>query len=337
MSNQLAEPLVVLEQVRKHFIIVKGLIRKTYRVVRAVDDVSLSVRRGETLGLVGESGSGKTTLARLIPRLARLNGGRVSFDGQDIDRVDRAGLTRIRRRMGIVFQDPASSLSPRATVRDSVARPLQLQGVGRQEAEKRVAETMELVNLGAELLDRYPHQLSGGQQQRASIARAIILRPEFLILDEPTSALDVSVQAQILNLLLDLQQEFGLTYLFITHNLSVVRYMSDRIGVMYLGKLVEVGPAAQVYSAPLHPYSAALLSASPPLSPRFRERKQFRLTGDPPSLIQPPPGCHLHPRCSFADDVCRVQRPELRELKPGRVVTCHRAEKLSLHGAAAAE
>jgi peptide/nickel transport system ATP-binding protein/oligopeptide transport system ATP-binding protein len=256
------ESFVELVKASKHFLITKGLIRKQVRRVRAVDDVSLTIRRGETFGLVGESGSGKTTLARLVPLLTKPTGGQVFFAGHNVAAASRPSLTRIRRRMGIVFQDPASSLMPRWTVRASITRPLTLQGVTGQAAAQRVAETIALVNLGEDLLDRYPHQLSGGQQQRASIARALILRPELLILDEPTSSLDVSVQAQILNLLLDLQEQFGLTYLFITHNLSVVRYVSDRIGVMYLGKIVEVGPTADIYRQPLHPYTAALLSAS---------------------------------------------------------------------------
>ncbi len=223
---------------------------------------------------------------------------------------------------------------PRWTVRTSILRPLALHGVTGKEAAARLAETISLVNLSDDLLDRYPHQLSGGQQQRASIARALVLRPEMLILDEPTSALDVSVQAQILNLLLDLQQQFGLTYLFITHNLSVVRYLSDRIGVMYLGKIVEVGPTAELYRRPMHPYTAALLSASPPLDPRRRERKRYGLAGDPPSLINPPAGCRLHPRCPFAEDICREAAPEPVPVHDGprsRTVACHRAAQLELH------
>jgi oligopeptide/dipeptide ABC transporter ATP-binding protein len=226
--------------------------------------------------------------------------------------------------MGIVFQDPSSSLNPRVTVKASIQRPLELAGRPRPEIERRTLETAELVNLGRELLDRYPHQLSGGQQQRASIARAVILRPEFLILDEPTSSLDVSVQAQILNLLLDLQQEFGLTYLLITHNLTVVRYMCDRVGVMYLGKLAELSPVADLYRNPLHPYSVALLSASPPASPRSRNRERVRLAGDPPSLINPPAGCRLNPRCPYAFDRCRVEEPKLMERAPKHFVACHR-------------
>jgi ABC-type oligopeptide transport system ATPase subunit len=261
---------------QKHFAISEGFISRKYRYIRAVDSVDLTIARGETFGLVGESGSGKTTLARLIPRLTGITGGRLLFAGTDVQKATGAQINALRRRMGIVFQDPSSSLNPRVTVKASIIRPLQLALVSPADIESRVAETAELVNLGVELLDRYPHQLSGGQQQRASIARAIILKPEFLILDEPTSALDVSVQAQILNLLLDLQKDFGLTYMFITHNLTVVRYMCDRVGVMYLGKLAELAPVDRLYERPLHPYSVALLAASPPASPRYRDRARSR-------------------------------------------------------------
>jgi len=317
------ENLVELIGAEKHFAIWEGFLSRKHRYVRAVDKVSLAIARGETFGLVGESGSGKTTLARLIPRLTNLTGGGLLFAGLDVGRASGAQVTSLRRRMGIVFQDPSSSLNPRATVKASIQRPLQLARVSRAESEKRTAEIAELVNLGRELLDRYPHQLSGGQQQRASIARAIILKPEFLILDEPTSSLDVSVQAQILNLLLDLQKDFGLTYLFITHNLPVVRYMADRVGVMYLGKLVELAPVAALYDRPLHPYSVALLAASPPPSPRSRNRERVTLAGDPPSLINPPKGCRLNPRCPCAFDRCREEEPELKEREPGRLVACH--------------
>lgn len=331
VMSQPPTALVVLEGARRYFPIRRGLLRRTVQFVRAVDDVSLMIERGEAFGLVGESGSGKTTLARLIPGLIRPSGGKVLYDGKDVARTHGGELTRLRRRMGIVFQDPASSLNPRLPVRNSIMRPLELQGVKGREAEQRVLETIDLVNLGREVLDRYPHQLSGGQQQRASIARAIILSPELLILDEPTSALDVSVQAQILNLLQSLQQEIGLTYLFITHNLSVVRYMSDRIGVMYLGKLIEVASAEELLSQPFHPYSAALLSASPPLSPRLRGRKRYRLAGDPPSLIAPPAGCGLHPRCAFAVEGCSKTAPPLSEAGTARrLVACHRWEEITL-------
>ncbi len=318
------EDLVKLTAVEKHFPVWEGFFSRRRRYVRAVDRISMSIARGETFGLVGESGSGKTTLARLIPRLTPVTGGKLLYAGTDIARATAGQMMTIRRRMGIVFQDPSSSLNPRATVRTSIQRPLEIAHRPRPEIDSRTLETAELVNLGKELLERYPHQLSGGQQQRASIARATILRPEFLILDEPTSSLDVSVQAQILNLLLDLQQEFGLTYLLITHNLTVVRYMCDRVGVMYLGKLVELSPVADLYRGPLHPYSVALLSASPPPSPRSRNRERVRLAGDPPSLINPPPGCRLNPRCPYAFERCRVEEPALVERGPGHLVACHR-------------
>ncbi|MBT9151055.1 MAG: Oligopeptide transport ATP-binding protein OppF [candidate division WS2 bacterium] len=324
------KPLLVLERVRKYFSIRHGLFLSAGRHIRAVDDVSLTIGHGEAFGLVGESGSGKTTLARLIPRLTRVTGGKILYDGHDLTRAGGRELTHLRRQMGIIFQDPASSLNPRAPVRTSIMRPLMLQGIGGTEARRRLDETVALVNLGTEVLDRYPHQLSGGQQQRACIARAIILRPQLLILDEPTSALDVSVQAQILNLLQDLQAGIGMTNLFITHNLAVVRYMSDRIGVMYLGKLVEVAPTEVLHARPLHPYTAALLSASPPANPRLRERKRYRLAGDPPSLITPPPGCRLHPRCPVAIERCSHDGPELVEADHNRQVACHRWEELTL-------
>lgn len=325
-------PLLMLEAVKKYFPLRQGLLRRSSRYIRAVDGVSLSVAPGEAFGLVGESGSGKTTLARLIPRLTRATSGKVVYAGRDVARVGGKELTRLRRQMGIVFQDPASSLNPRATLRQSILRPLELEGIRGAEARQRLDVTIALVNLGAEILDRYPHQLSGGQQQRASIARAIILRPKLLILDEPTSALDVSVQAQVLNLLQDLQGEIGLTYLVITHNLDVVRYMSDRIGVMYLGKLVEMAPAAMLHARPLHPYTAALLSASPPADPRLRNRKRYPLAGDPPSLIVPPPGCRLHPRCPAAIERCSREEPQLVEAGQGRQVACHRWQELTLTG-----
>lgn len=324
------EPLITMEGVQKYFRISKGIVKREHRYIRAVDDVSLQIRRGEVFGLVGESGSGKTTIARLIPQLTRLTGGTLTFDDVDVATLPKGQLNRLRQRMGMVFQDPASSMNPRATLRDSIIRPLQLKGVPAKEAKARLLEVADRVNIGKELLDRYPHELSGGEQQRASVARAIILNPELLILDEPTSALDVSVQAQILNLLLEIREEFDLTYFFITHNLSVVRYISDRIGVMYLGKLMEVASVKDLYERPLHPYTLALLSASPPASPRNRSRTKFTLVGDPPSLINPPTGCRLHPRCTFATDRCRQEEPVMQEMSAGHWVSCHRADELDL-------
>lgn len=323
---------VILEvnDVKKYFSFAKGLVKKKTFNVKAVDGVSLEILKGETVGLVGESGSGKTTLARLILGLTHPTENSIFFEGEDIFKASKKDLLKIRKKMSVVFQDPASSLNPRATVRDSLIRPLQLYGFNDEEIESVLEETIEKVSIGKELLNRYPHQLSGGQQQRASIARAIMLRPELIVLDEPTSALDVSVQAQILNLLLDLQHDYNLTYLFITHNLSVVRYISDRIGVMYLGKLMELAPVNELYSNPLHPYTAGLLSSSPVLSPRARDRRRIIMAGDPPSLINPPEGCRLNERCTYRTDLCSKVCPELREVNEGHFVACHRAEELEL-------
>ncbi|MGI5838747.1 MAG: ABC transporter ATP-binding protein [bacterium] len=319
------EMLIRVDNLKKHYSFARGLLRKKVSTVRAVDGVSFDIRRGETFGLVGESGSGKTTVARLALRLIEPTANTIYFGDTDIFRASGRELAELRRKTGIVFQDPAASLNPRATILDSLRRPLEVHGVPRQERDRLVAAIADRVSLGEELLSRYPHQLSGGQQQRASIARAIILHPEFIVLDEPTSALDVSVQAQILNLLLDLQQEYKLTYLFITHNLSVVRYVSDRIGVMYLGRLMEIAPTDAIYAGPIHPYTIGLLSSAPTLSPRERERRKLILSGEPPSLINPPPGCRLAPRCPFRKGICDKVTPELAEIKPGHFVACHRA------------
>jgi len=326
------ETLVRVDNLKKHYSFAKGLLRKQVFNVKAVDGVSFDIKRGETFGLVGESGSGKTTMARLALRLITPTANTIYFDGADIFRASGRELAALRRKTGIVFQDPAASLNPRATILDSLRRPLEVHGIPKAEQAGLIAETATRVAMGEELLSRYPHQLSGGQQQRASIARAIILHPEFIVLDEPTSALDVSVQAQILNLLLDLQQEYNLTYLFITHNLSVVRYVSDRIGVMYLGRLMEVAPTDELYADPVHPYTIGLLSSAPSLSPRERERRKLMLSGEPPSLINPPPGCRLAPRCPFKTDVCERVLPELAEIKPGHYVACHRAGEHPLTG-----
>ncbi len=321
-------PLIQVNSLKKYFTITKGLIRKEKRYIRAVDGVSFEIYPGETFGLVGESGSGKSTIARLLLRLIEPTDGGILFEGKDITKIHGKELRSVRRKMGIVFQDPASSLNPRSTIRGMLMRPLQLHGVPKEEAETLIAETLEKVNLGSELLDRYPHQLSGGQQQRVSIARAIILKPKFVVLDEPTSALDVSVQAQILNLLLDLQEEYNLTYLFISHDLSVVRYISDRIGVMYLGNLFEVVSTEELYENPLHPYTVGLLSSAPSLDPHMRGRRKFLLSGEPPSLINPPTGCPLHPRCPFSARICQEEKPALMEVGKGHFVACHKAGEL---------
>jgi len=320
--------LLEIRDVSKHFRFSSGLLKGRSRVVKAVDGVSLSVERGETLGLVGESGSGKTTLARLVLGLTRPSGNSVLFDGQDVFGARGRNLRDLRRRMSIVFQDPAASLNPRSTVRASLERPMVVCGCGREEIASRLEETIDKTRLGSELLSRYPHQLSGGQQQRASIARALMLKPELLVLDEPTSALDVSVQAQILNLLLDLQAEYNLTYLFITHNLPVVRYVSDRIGVLYLGKLLELASVDELYRNPRHPYTVGLLSSAPALSPRARNRERVVLSGDPRSLLDPPEGCRLYDRCAYRKDECRTRCPKLTESSGSHSVACLRAGEL---------
>jgi oligopeptide/dipeptide ABC transporter ATP-binding protein len=252
----------------------------------------------------------------------------VFFEGEDIFNSSGESLRQLRKKVSIVFQDPASSLNPRTNIRRTLERPLIINGIKKSERKEIIKDIIRKVNLGEELLSRYPHQLSGGQQQRVSVARAIILRPELLVLDEPTSALDISVQAQILNLLLDIQEEYGLTYLFISHDLNVVTYISDRIGVMYLGKIVEWATAADINSNPKHPYTFGLFSSAPLLSPRKRERKRLLLSGDPPSMINPPPGCSLHPRCPFRIDICKKVVPELNEIFPGHKVSCHRADDI---------
>lgn len=322
------EPIIRVDNIRKYFSFTKGIIKKQTFHLRAVDGVSFNVYPGETLGLVGESGSGKTTIARMILGLTRPTENTVYLGEQDIFKAKGRELNKIRRRMGMVFQDPAASFNPRSTIYDSIKRPLVINGYKDSEIKKLVKDATEKVALGSELLKRYPHQLSGGQQQRASIARALILNPEVIILDEPTSALDVSVQAQVLNLLLDLQASFNLTYVFISHNLSVVRYISDRIGVLYLGKLMEVASVDEIYNNPKHPYTAGLLSSAPVFSPRERHRKKIILSGDPPSLINPPAGCRLEPRCPYSNDRCKQELPELREISPGHMVACHRVEEI---------
>ena len=320
--------ILELNRLKKYYTVKKGLIQKKSYSIKAVDDVSFDVCEGETLGLVGESGCGKTTIGRLILRLIEPTDNTILFKGRDIFKASSRELKSIRRKMGIVFQDPAASLNPRVTIYDSLKRLLVINGIGAQEAQEMIKETIDKVHIGEELLERYPQQLSGGQQQRASIARAIMLKPEFLVLDEPTSALDVSVQAQILNVLLQLQQEFRLTYLFITHNLSVVRYISDRICVMYVGKIMEIAPTEIIYENPLHPYTVGLMASAPVLSPRERQRAKFFLAGDPPSLLDPPAGCRLVLRCPFCFDLCQEVTPELKEVSPGHFVACHRAGEM---------
>jgi oligopeptide transport system ATP-binding protein len=318
------EPLLDIRQLVKYYPVTGGVFRRHVADVRAVDGVDLSIARGECLGLVGESGCGKTTLGKTILRLHEATSGEVVFDGTDLLRLAGRRLRGLRRKMQIVFQDPSNSLDPRMLVRDIVAEPLVAQRmVARRDVEDRVRELLGVVGMGAGHLKRYPHEFSGGQRQRIAIARALATGPEFILMDEPTSALDVSVQAQILNLLKRLQAEFQLTYLFVTHHLLVVKYTSDRIAVMYLGKIVELARTSELFRAPRHPYSRALLSAIPIPDPSTR-RERIILSGDVPNPVNPPKGCRFHPRCAHARDACRDAEPRLEESGEGHTVACHR-------------
>lgn len=298
-------------------------------VFKAVNQVSFAVKRGETFGLVGESGCGKSTLAKLVMKLMDSSGGKVMFDGKDITTMPKRELDAIRKDMQIVFQDPYDSLNPRFNLKQIVAEPLENFGYGRQEIEERVRELFREVGLPEKLMARYPHQLSGGQRQRLCIARSLALSPKLLLCDEVVSALDVSIQAQILNLLLDLKEKKGLTYVFISHNLAVVKFVSDKIGVMYFGKLVEVADKEELFEHCLHPYSCALLSAVPIPDPDVKT-KRLILEGDLPNLMNPPKGCIFQDRCPFVKDICRSKEPELTEFTPGHQVACHRAGELNL-------
>ena len=323
--------LVEVHDLKVHFPIREGLVFERHvGDVKAVDGVSFTIRRGETLGLVGESGCGKTTVGRTLLRLLEPTEGRIVFDGRDLATLSGAELRRTRRRMQMVFQDPYSSLNPRQSVGAIVAEPLQVHGLADGSAERKVAELLDVVGLPADAARRYPHQFSGGQRQRIGLARALALNPDFIVADEPVSARDVSIQAQIINRLEDLQREFDLTYLFIAHDLAVVRHISDRIAVMYLGGIVEISPALELYDAPLHPYTKALLSAVPIPDPAVeRRRARILLAGDLPSPADPPAGCRFHTRCPFAQaERCPDEVPELRELQPGHTVACHYAEEI---------
>ena len=317
--------VVEIKDIKKYFPL-RSIGKKNAKYVKAVDGISLDVYEGETLGLVGESGSGKTTLAKMILGLLPPTESTVIIDGKDIwaDKKNRGG----GKEVSAVFQDPASSLNPRSTIYRTLERPLLINGYSKEEARERILDTVEKVNLRKELLDRFPNELSGGQQQRVSIARAISLMPRILVLDEPTSALDVSVQAQTLNELLRLQKELNMTYIFITHNLSVVRYMSDRICVMYGGKVMEIGKTEDIYDHCLHPYTLGLMSSVPPLHPRERERKKYLLSGDMPSLIDVGDGCRFCNRCKFSKDICQSSEPPLMDMGDGHCVACHFAGEI---------
>lgn len=331
-----AEALLEIGDVKVYFPIRDGLIIERHvGDVRAVDDVSLAVKRGETVGLVGESGCGKSTLARAVLRIHEPTAGTLRFDGEDVTHVKGDRLQKLRRRMQMIFQDPYSSLNPRMTIGSMIEEPLRVHGIkGRRDAGAEVRRMIEIVGLPKNAINRYPHEFSGGQRQRAGIARALAVRPEFIAADEPVSALDVSIQAQIVNLLGDLQREFDLTYLFIAHDLSVVRHISDRIAVMYLGRIVELSPAAELYREPFHPYTHALVSAVPIADPAVeRQRRRIILRGDVPSPIDPPSGCRFHTRCWLRRELgdperCTTEDPMLRDIKPGHAAACHFAEEL---------
>ncbi|PWI57629.1 ABC transporter ATP-binding protein [Sulfoacidibacillus thermotolerans] len=320
----MSEPLLQVRGLEKYFPIKKGVMRLTRGHVRAVDGVSFDVREGETFGLVGESGCGKSTTGRSILRLIEPTGGQIIFNGKDVRKLGRSEMRKMRRDMQIVFQDPYASLNPRYTVRQILEEPMIIHGLygGSAERKKKVADLLETVGLSGSRMNRYPHEFSGGQRQRIGIARALAVNPRLIIADEPVSALDVSVQSQVLNLLDDLQKEFGIAYVFIAHDLSVVKHISDRIGVMYLGKIVELAPADGLYSKPLHPYTQALLSAVPVPDPEFK-RERIILQGDLPSPSKPPTGCHFHPRCKDCMEICKTTAPEWKEVEPDRFVACH--------------
>jgi len=321
-----AEPLLTVTDLTKHFPIRTGFFSRTVGHVRAVDGVSFSVQRGETLGLVGESGCGKTTTGRCILRLIEPTSGSVCFDGQEVIGLPRRDLRTLRRRMQIVFQDPYSSLNPRKTVRSMLAEVLTVHGLASgSELQDRVNALLRQVGLSSSQAGRYPHEFSGGQRQRLGIARALAVSPELIVADEPVSALDVSIQAQIVNLLRDLQRDLHLTYVFIAHDLSVVEHISDRVAVMYLGKLVELAPSSELYREPRHPYSVSLLSAIPVPDPD-RPHRRIVLKGDVPSPAHPPTGCRFHPRCFMAREKCATEEPVLREIAPGHLSACHFAE-----------
>lgn len=314
--------MVVIDHVEKHFSIGGGIFKKGKRLVKAVDDVSFTINEGEIVGLVGESGSGKTTLARVLLNLTKMNGGSVTVNGIELSHAGRKEMNQLHREVAVVFQDPASNLNPRQTVESSIMRPLLIHGVSKKEARKKARSVMEMVKMDERYLDSYPHQLSGGQLQRIAIARALALEPKIMILDEPTSALDISVQAQILNLLLDLQEQLHLTYLVITHDLNVINYISDKIAVMYLGKLVEFGPVQEVMEHPRHPYTRGLMDAAPILDPRLRSRKKEIMKGDPGSLIDTGDGCHFCTRCRYATEECKVKSPVMMQISEEHEAAC---------------
>lgn len=323
----MAEALIEVKNLKKYFPIKSGVMRRTVGHVKAVDDVSFSIKRGRVLGLVGESGCGKSTTGRTLLRLLDATEGSVYFEGKNIVTLKRSEMKKLRTKMQIVFQDPYSSLNPRLPVSEIVGEAMVQHGIvhSKQEMQDRVVEIIEKCGLFPEQATRYPHQFSGGQRQRICIARALAVNPEFIVCDEAVSALDVSIQSQIINLLKDMQQEMDLTYLFISHDLSVVKFISDDVGVMYLGQIVERGPKHRIFDNPLHPYTEALLNAVPSFDPEVnRTRERILLEGDIPSPANPPAGCRFHTRCRYCHDVCREQIPEMREIEPEHFVMCHK-------------
>jgi len=323
------EKLIEVKSLKKYFETKRGIFARERKWVHAVDDVNFYIRRGEVFGLVGESGCGKTTVGKLILGLIRPTTGEIDFDGHNIAEFDKEKLRKLRRRMGIIYQHPQSSLNPRMTVHTILSRPIDIHKIAQGEKkEEIILKVLEEVGLEPQHLDRYPHEFSGGQQQRIAIGRVLVLNPDFVVLDEPTSALDVSVQAHILNLLGELQSKFGFTYLLISHDLNIVEHMSDRIGVMYVGKMVELADKEELRRNALHPYTRSLLAAVPIADPKHKRTGSI-LKGEVPSTINPPPGCRFHPRCSYAKPICKEKEPEFKDVGKGHLVACHFVKSLS--------